>query len=159
MKPLWRLAVAVMLWAGLTGCGPMAPVTAEPDEDAAERLELFGPRAGAPDITWRSSGLGIRILAPGTGTAPLPTDRVRMHYTGRLKDGKVFDDSRARGKPGDFPVNLLVPGLAVAMPLLKPGGRAEFYVPPVLGYGNHRSGDIPANSGLIFDVELIAVNP
>jgi FKBP-type peptidyl-prolyl cis-trans isomerase len=151
------LAVAALL----TACGPKetAPVAPEPDEDAIRREKWFGDAAKAPDITWRSSGLGIRILAPGTGTPPLPTDTVRVHYTGRLKDGRVFDDSHARGKPSDFVVNRLIVGWAVAMPALKPGGRAQFFIPPVLGYGNMQAGDIPGNSGLIFEVELIAVNP
>jgi FKBP-type peptidyl-prolyl cis-trans isomerase len=144
----------------LAGCGPKEPPAApEPDEDAVQREKWFGVAAKAPDITWRSSGLGIRILAPGAGAVPSPSDTIRVHYVGRLKDGRVFDDSHPRGKPSDFVVNRLIPGWAAAMPVLKPGGRAEFYIPPVLGYGNRQTGDIPANSGLIFEVELIAVNP
>ena len=112
-----------------------------------------------PAIEWRSSGLGIKIVVPGEGTAPKLTDTVRVHYRGRLKDGKVFDDSHPRGKPSDFVVNRLVTGLAAGIPSLKPGGRAVFFIPPSLGYGGMRSGDIPPLSGLIFEVELLAVNP
>jgi FKBP-type peptidyl-prolyl cis-trans isomerase len=146
----------------LTGCGPTEPVApAAPvhDEISLRREWLFGPRALAADITWRSSGLGLRIRAPGEGTPPLPTDRVRVHYVGSLKDGRVVDDTRAKGKPLDFVLNKVIPGWTEGIQELKPGGRADLFVPPSLGYGNNGVGDIPAGSGLIFEVELIAVNP
>ena len=146
---------------GLAGCGPKEspPAAPEVDEAVVRREEYFGAEARASDIAWRSSGLGVRILAPGEGPAPKLSDTVRVHYVGRLKNGQVFDDSRARGKPSDFIVNQLITGWAAAMPSLKPGGRAVFFIPPYLGYGGLRAGKIPPDSGLIFDVELIAVNP
>jgi len=146
----------------LAGCGPSEPVVlAAPvkDEVAQRREWIFGPRALAPDITWRPSGLGIRITKPGEGTPPLATDRVRVHYAGSLKDGRVVDDTRAKGKPLDFVLNKVIPGWTEGIQELKPGGRADLFVPPSLGYGNMGVGDIPAGSGLIFEVELIAVNP
>jgi FKBP-type peptidyl-prolyl cis-trans isomerase len=146
----------------LSACGQKEPaLVAVPEIDASalEHERLFGAEAKAADITWRSSGLGIRILAQGEGPAPKMTDTIRVHYVGRLKDGQVFDDSHARGKPSDFVVNYLITGWAAAMPTLKAGGHAVFFIPPVLGYGGVRSAGIPPNSGLIFDVELIAVNP
>ena len=150
--------VAAGLALVLAGCGPNQPPPPEPDEDLLEHLRYFGAEAKASDITWRPSGLGVRLLAPGDGAAPRMTDTVRVHYVGRLKDGKVFDDSHRRGAPSDFVVGQLIPGWAAAMPALKPGGRAQFFIPPVLGYGPRQAGDIPPNSGLIFEVELIAVN-
>ena len=161
MNYLIRLP-AVGLLLVLAGCGPKEPepsVITEQDKAALRRVELFGAAATAADITWRPSGLGIRILAPGEGVAPQVTDVIRVHYKGRLKDGHVFDDSHARGKPSDFVLNRMITGLAAGIPVLKPGGRAEFFIPPSLGYGGMRSGDIPPVSGLIFEVELIAVNP
>ena len=147
----------------LSGCGPKEPpAPAEPTEAeraAAQHVEFFGEAAKDPAIAWRPSGLGLKILAPGEGVAPGPTDRVRVHYVGRLKDGKIFDDSHQRSKPSDFVVNRLITGWAAAMPSLKPGGKAVFFIPPSLGYGGMKSGDIPPVSGLIFEVELLAVNP
>ena len=84
---------------------------------------------------------------------------VRGKYTGRLKDGTVFDDSRSRGSPSDFPVSNLIPGWSAAMLTLRPGGKALFYIPPHLGYGGLRSGKVPPFSGLVFEVEVLAVNP
>ena len=149
----------VLLCAGCGPSEPPAPVAPVKDEVAQRREWLFGPKALATDITWRPSGLGIRITAPGEGTPPLPTDRVRVHYVGSLKDGRVVDDTRAKGKPLDFVLNRVIPGWTEGIQELKPGGRADLFVPPSLGYGNNGVGDIPAGSGLIFEVELIAVNP
>jgi FKBP-type peptidyl-prolyl cis-trans isomerase len=161
MKRWLRLVVAGA-GLGLSGCGPREaapPVGPVVDEAAQRREELFGAEARDPAIAWRPSGLGVKILVPGEGTAPTPLDRVQVQYVGRLKDGKIFDDSRRRNKPSIFAVNRLITGWAAAMPSLKPGGKAVFFIPPSLGYGGMRSGDIPPVSGLIFEVELLAVNP
>jgi FKBP-type peptidyl-prolyl cis-trans isomerase FklB len=148
--------------AALAGCTPQeppAPATPVRDEAAVRRDWLFGARAEAADIDWRPSGLGIRMIKPGEGTPPTSMDRIRVHYVLTLKDGRVVDDSHAKGKPSDFTVSRLITGWAAGMAELKPGGRAEFFIPPSLGYGNMSVGGIPSGSGLIFDVELIAVNP
>ena len=149
----------VLLLAGCSSKEPEAPVVSEADEAALQHEKFFGAEAKAPGIAWRSSGLGVRILAPGDGPAPKMSDTVRVHYVGRLKDGTVFDDSHNRGKPSDFVVGQLITGWAAAMPSMKAGGRAVFLIPPYLGYGGMRAGRIPPDSGLIFEVELIAVNP
>jgi len=161
MKEIFRLLAvgAGLLLVACRPSEPAVPVVSEADQAALRRAELFGDRAQDPTIAWRASGLGIKIILPGEGAAPTPTDRIRVHYVGRLRDGKIFDDTRKRGKPAEFTVNRLITGLAAGMPALKPGGQAVFFIPPSLGYGGMRSGDIPPVSGLIFDVELIAVNP
>ncbi len=152
--------ILLLVVLGLGGCA-RKDAGADPQavEDAAERQELFGDRAAVPGITWRSSGLGIRVLQPGAGAAITLHDRVRLHYTGRLKDGAVFDSSRTTGKPADFVVQYLVPGMAAALVSLRSGAQAELFIPPELGYGNIRRGNIPANAGLVFEVEILAVNP
>lgn len=154
------LVVIFPLW--LAGCGPAEPAApAEPvkDELTMRREWLFGPRCLAKDIVWWPNGLGVRILAPGSGTPPTSTDKVRVLYSGAVKDGRVFIDTRTAGQPADYVVNQLVSGWAAGMTELKPGGRAEFFIPPSLGYGNNGVGDVPAGAGLIFDVELLEVNP
>ena len=159
MSPLLTAGFLVLFFASCRPAEPVAPVAPVRDELAERREWLFGPRANAADITWRSSGLGIRIVKPGEGTPPRSTDRVRVHYVGSLKDGRVVDDTRARGKPLDFVLYRVIPGWTAGIQELRPGGRADLFIPPSLGYGNMRIGDIPAGSGLIFDVELITVIP
>ncbi len=153
----------LLVVVGVARCKKEEPVAAAPvavkDTAKEEREALFGEAASTPGIEWRSSGLGVRIIKPGEGTAPKMSDTVRVHYTGHTKDGMVFDDSRARGKPEDFVVSRLLRGWAAGMTALKPGGHAEFFIPPSLGYGNMKVAGIPPQSGLIFDVELVAVNP
>lgn len=161
MNSVVRL-LGVGLVLGLSACGPAeptAPAAPVRDELTMRREWLFGPRCLAPDIQWRENGLGVRLITPGTGVAPVATDRVRVHYSGSVKDGRVFIDTRAAGQPAEYVVNQLISGWATGMTELKPGGRAEFFIPPSLGYGNNGVGDIPSGSGLIFDVELLEVNP
>lgn len=157
------LLALVVVVVALIGCAPKEPPAPPvPEKSVAEqrRENWFGVElAKKPGIQWRDSGLGIEILAPGEGTPPTRTDKVRVHYTGRLLDGKVFDTTQKRGEPREFVVQQLITGWAAAMPSLKPGGKAMFYIPPHLGYGGIRAGDIPPNSALIFEVELLAVNP
>lgn len=156
------ILIGLMIWWGLAGCGPAEPAAPpEParDEKAMRREWLFGARGLVKDIQWRANGLGVRILVPGSGVPPEPADRVRVHYVGSLKDGRVFIDTRAVGQPVDFVVRQLISGWAAGMAELRPGGRGEFFVPPSLGYGNNGAGDIPPGSGLIFEVELLEVNP
>ena len=156
------ILVGLLATTLLVGCAPQEPpAVAAPvrDEVALRRDWLFGERGQATNIDWRPSGLGIRIINPGEGTPPGSMDRIRVHYVLKLKDGRVIDDSHTKGKPSDFIVNRLITGWAAGMAELKPGGRAEFFIPPSLGYGNMSVGGIPSGSGLIFDVELIAVNP
>lgn len=163
MNQLARAVVVAALTFTVAGCAPKQPETPPaPQKSVAEerRERWFGAAlAQKPGIEWRESGLGIEILAPGEGTPPQRTDKVRVHYVGRLLDGTEFDSSHARGKPNDFVVQHLITGWAAAMPALKPGGKAIFYIPPHLGYGGLKAGKIPPNSSLIFEVELLAVNP
>ena len=154
--------LALGLALGLAGCGPKeppAPVVTEADQAALEHGKLFGDTAKDPAITWRASGLGLKIITPGEGNAPTPGDHIRLHYTGRLKDGTVFDDTRAKAKPAEFELGRMIPGLVAGISTLRPGGHAVFFIPPSLGYGGMKVGNIPPVSGLIFDVELLAVNP
>lgn len=161
MKPAPGLLFATVLL--LAGCGPKPPPPpAVPEKSEAEvrREEYFGAEIAADKaIAWRNSNLGIKILAPGEGPLIQLQDRVRVHYTGRLKDGTVFDDTREKGKPAVFSVNALIPGWSAAMLTLKSGGKALVYIPPHLGYGGIRAGKVPPFSGLIFEIEVLAVNP
>ena len=99
-----------------------------------------------------------KIITEGTGKRPTATSVVKVHYKGQLTDGKVFDSSYDRGEPVEFPLNKVIPGWTEGLQLLKEGGKATFYIPAKLGYGEQGvPGMIPANSTLIFDVELLEV--
>lgn len=163
MKLCSVFAVLALVFAvASSGCGPSQPkptASAKRDDAAIMREWLYGQRAAAPEIAWQPSGLGIRLIAPGVGAAPKSTDRVRVHYVCSIKDGTVIDDSRKKGAPAELVVKTLITGWAEGMAELKPGGKAEFFIPPSLGYGTMGGGGVPAGAGLIFEVELIAVNP
>lgn len=101
------------------------------------------------------SGLQYKVLKEGAGESPDDNDVVEVHYTGTLIDGTVFDSSRERGEPIEFPVNGVIPGWTEALKLMKPGAQYMLYIPAKLAYGNKPTGPIPAGSTLIFDVELL----
>lgn len=82
---------------------------------------------------------------------------VCVHYTGRLINGRVFDDSRRDGIPAAFRLYEVIDGWQIALSQMRPGDRWTIYIPSQLAYGSRTDGDIPGNSTLIFDVELISI--
>lgn len=107
-----------------------------------------------------ASGLQYEVLTEGEGESPIATDRVAVHYEGRLTDGTVFDSSYQRGEPAVFPLNQVIPGWTEGLQLMKPGAKYRFTLPPELGYGAQGAGGvIPPNAVLQFDVELLAIAP
>ena len=105
------------------------------------------------------SGLKYRCIKEGNGKHPKSTDRVKVHYTGTLIDGKKFDSSIDRGEPLTFPLNQVIPGWTEGLQLMDEGSTYMLYIPYNLGYGEQPIGDIPAGSTLIFEVQLIEINP
>jgi FKBP-type peptidyl-prolyl cis-trans isomerase FklB len=103
------------------------------------------------------SGLQYKILLEGSGKIPKATDTVTVHYRGTFIEGSEFDNSYKRGQPATFQVNVVIPGWAEALQLMKEGSKWQLFVPPELGYGERGTGPIPPNSTLIFEVELISV--
>ncbi len=103
------------------------------------------------------SGLQYKVLKEGSGESPDDNDMVSVHYTGTLICGTVFDSSRERGEPVEFPVNGVIPGWTEALKLMKPGAQYLLYIPAKLAYGEKKTGPIPEGSTLIFDVELLDV--
>lgn len=101
------------------------------------------------------SGLQYKVIKEGSGESPDDNDVVTVHYTGTLVDGTVFDSSRERGEPIEFPVNGVIAGWTEALKLMKPGSQFMLYIPANLAYGDKKTGPIPEGSTLIFDVELM----
>jgi FKBP-type peptidyl-prolyl cis-trans isomerase FklB len=105
------------------------------------------------------SGLQYLVLKEGNGVKPGPNDAVTVHYTGRLIDGTVFDSSVERGEPATFAVGQVIPGWVEGLQLMSEGAAWRLFIPSNLAYGPHGTGPIQPNSTLIFDVQLIKVNP
>lgn len=103
------------------------------------------------------SGLQYEVVKEGTGATPKDTDTVKVHYTGTLTTGEKFDSSRDRGEPAQFPVNGVIPGWTEALKLMKAGAQYKLAIPAKLAYGPQARPGIPANSTLLFDVELLEV--
>jgi FKBP-type peptidyl-prolyl cis-trans isomerase len=118
-------------------------------------VEKASKEAGA---TKTASGMVIKHTQPGTGAQPAATDQVKVHYEGRLIDGKVFDSSIKRGEPATFPLNGVIPCWTEGVQAMKVGGKAQLTCPADLAYGpNGHPPAIPPQSTLVFDVELIEI--
>lgn len=114
--------------------------------------------AKRPGIATTASGLQYEILAKGNGPVPKSTDQVKVHYTGRLIDGTVFDSSVERGEPATFGVTQVIPGWVEALQMMPAGSKWRLYIPSDLAYGpNGAGGLIGPNATLIFDVELLEI--
>lgn len=111
-----------------------------------------------PGIVTTESGLQYMVEKVGTGAKPATTDRVKVHYTGRLIDGKVFDSSEQRGTPAEFGVTEVIKGWTEVLQLMPIGSRWKVFIPSDLAYGDRGAGaDIGPGSTLIFDVELLDI--
>ena len=107
------------------------------------------------------SGLEYEVLKAGQGSAPKAGDTVTVNYRGTLLNGKEFDSSYKRGQPATFPVDRVIPGWQEALKLMKPGAKWRIFVPPQLAYDLNppMGAPIPPGSMLIFDVDLLGVQP
>ena len=120
--------------------------------------KLLEENAKNDDVTVTESGLQFKVLEKGEGTIPARQDQVRVHYTGRLVDGTVFDSSVERGQPAEFPVNGVIPGWIEALTMMPVGSKWQLYIPHNLAYGERGAGAaIPPYSALVFDVELLEI--
>jgi FKBP-type peptidyl-prolyl cis-trans isomerase FkpA len=106
-----------------------------------------------------STGLMYKIDKAGTGEAPKDSDTVVVNYKGTLIDGKEFDNSYTRGEPLSFRLDGVIPGWTEGLKNLKKGGKIKLVIPPELAYGKTGVPGIPANSTLVFDVELLDIKP
>lgn len=113
---------------------------------------------GKTGVKTTESGLQYLVEKEGTGAKPTATDRVKVHYTGRLLDGKVFDSSVERGQPAEFGVNEVIKGWTEALQLMPVGSKWKLFIPAELAYGDRGAGaDIKPGATLVFDVELLDI--
>lgn len=122
-----------------------------------EAKAFFAENAKKEGVKTTASGLQYKIITEGSGKSPNPDSKVTVHYEGKLLNGNVFDSSLKRGEPITFPLNGVIKGWQEGVALMKEGGKAELYIPAELAYGKEEMPGIPANSPLIFQVELIKV--
>jgi FKBP-type peptidyl-prolyl cis-trans isomerase FkpA len=133
----------------------MAVVAEKASAAGVAFLDKASKEAGATKTT---SGIVIKHTKEGTGPKPTASDQVKVHYEGRLIDGKVFDSSIARGEPATFPLGGVIPCWTEGMQTMKVGGKAQFICPASLAYGaNGSPPTIPPQSTLVFDVELLEI--
>lgn len=107
------------------------------------------------DAQATGSGLYYVIEEPGTGRQPEASNYVTVAYKGYLTNGDVFDESSSAGIK--FKLTTVIKGWTEGIQLFKEGGKGKLLIPSKLGYGSQATSGIPANSVLIFDVELIKV--
>lgn len=146
------LVVLVILFVNIAG----------PAKVSAKTMPFDGSNGSAddPDLKDLGGGLKYRDLKVGDGEEVPPGATVTIHYVGWVADtGVVFDSSRDKGQPATFPLGQLIPGWQQGIPGMRVGGVRKLVIPPELGYGSMAKGKIPANSTLIFEIELSDFSP
>lgn len=124
----------------------------------AEGRAFMAENGKKPGIVTTATGLQYEVLQMGNGPKPTADQTVKVNYRGTLINGKEFDSSYKRGEPAEFPVNAVIPGWTEALQLMPVGSRWKLFIPSDLAYGQHGAGaDIPGNSTLIFEVELMDI--
>jgi FKBP-type peptidyl-prolyl cis-trans isomerase len=135
-----------------------ARLAAAGEKAAAAGVAFLDKASKEAGVTKTASGIVIKHTKVGTGASPAATDQVKVHYAGRLIDGKEFDSSIARGEPATFPLNGVIPCWTEGVQTMKVGGKAQFICPANLAYGERGSPPtIPPQSTLVFDVELLDI--
>lgn len=127
-------------------------------ESQLEKIKAYISDKGLTGMTTTESGLSYKITAAGAGSNPVSTSRAYCYYKGYLLDGTVFDEhNRASNPPTptDFYLNQVIDGWTEGIPKLQKGGKGLFIIPSRLGYKDKAQSTIPANSVLVFEVELV----
>ncbi len=124
--------------------------------DNSYTTTTLAPAAG--QMVTLPSGLQYVILVPGTGAPALPGHQVTVNYTGKLTNGTVFDTSIGR-TPFSFMLGRgqVIQGWDMGVAGMKVGEKRQLIIPPNLGYGSNATGNIPPNSVLVFEVDLLDV--
>jgi FKBP-type peptidyl-prolyl cis-trans isomerase FklB len=130
------------------------------DANKKEGEEFLSANKSKDGVVTLPSGLQYKILTEGTGPKPAATDSVSCNYRGTLINGTEFDSSYKRGQPASFQVNGVIKGWTEALQLMPVGSKWQLVIPSELAYGEQaRSPEITPNSTLIFEVELLSIEP
>lgn len=135
-----------------------ARMEASEKKNSEAAAKFMADNAKKPGVTALPSGLQYQVITSGKGASPKANDRVKVHYTGTLLSGDVFDSSVKRGEPATFQVDQVIPGWTQALQKMKVGDKWKLFIPPELGYGKRGAGaKIEPGMALIFEVELLEV--
>ncbi|MBK7945555.1 MAG: FKBP-type peptidyl-prolyl cis-trans isomerase [Flavobacteriales bacterium] len=132
---------------------------AQGEENRIAGEKFLAENGKRKEVTTTGSGLQYEVIKMGTGAKPKLEEQVKVHYHGTLINGTMFDSSVERGKPIEYPVNGFVQGWQEALQMMPVGSKWKIYVPSELGYGSQAApgGKIPANSTLVFELELLEI--
>jgi FKBP-type peptidyl-prolyl cis-trans isomerase FklB len=151
-----QIGTIMMAWQQEMSAKKASLAKLEMDKNVMAGEDFLAANKAKEGVIVLPSGLQYKVLKAGEGESPSDTDMVKVHYTGTLIDGTVFDSSRERGEPIEFPVNGVIAGWTEALKIMKPGAQYMLYIPANLAYGDKKTGPIPEGSTLIFDVELLS---
>ena len=155
----FALLIGVLIAAGCQPNSPdeipcdSTPVTIKATQSEITALKQYID-TNRISATADERGFYYTIHSPGSGNKPTVCSNVTVNYSGQLTNGQTFDS----GNGVDFGLNRLILGWQEGIPLIAPGGSITLYLPPSLAYGSRAQGDIPANSILVFKIDLIRVD-
>ena len=135
----------------------LARYEAELEKNKAKGAAFLVENGKKSDVKTTDSGLQYEILRAGKGKQPSTTDSIKVHYTGKLIDGTVFDSSYDRGTPATFGVSAVIPGFSEGLQLMQEGAKYRLTIPSDIAYGEQGPASIGPNQVLIFEVVLIEV--
>jgi FKBP-type peptidyl-prolyl cis-trans isomerase FkpA len=146
-------------WGPKINAFAQARATKAAAEEKIKSKAFTDAAAAEPGATRAASGLVYRELAAGTGASPKATDSVKVNYRGTLINGTEFDSSYKSGKPIDFGLNQVIPCWTEGVARMKVGGKSKLVCPSDLAYGDQGRPSIPPGATLVFEIELLAINP
>ena len=131
----------------------------EGDENKTKGEQFLAENKKKEGVQTTSSGLQYKVVTKGTGPMPKADDTVVTHYRGTLIDGTEFDSSYKRGEPAKFGVTQVIKGWTEALLLMPVGSKWQLFIPGELAYGPGGRPGIPPNATLLFDIELLSIEP
>ena len=152
MLLVWSLLAVGCQPTNQEPCTQTIVTTKAPEEETAALTHYI--ETGEIKATADDRGFYYTIQSAGLGTKPTVCSNVTVNYTGKLTNGTVFDS----GNDIRFDLNQLIVGWQEGIPLVAPGGKITLYLPPSLAYGAQEQNGIPANSILIFTIDLVKTN-
>ena len=128
------------------------------EKNIREEKEFLAANKQKAGVSETPTGLQYEVIQNAEGRKPTRSSKVRVHYTGTLLNGQVFDSSVQRGEPAEFGLSQVIPGWTEGLQLMSEGAKYRFFIPARLAYGERGApGAIPPNAALIFEVELLKI--